>query len=102
MDELLGLIKGIVADRDVDPREAARFWKVMAIQAGGDAHTNFFWSSHDNNTTRRSYLISEFAVNYKGVDFDSLKKDSPEFQHIRGVVLGAREGKIRVKVRKKG
>jgi predicted Zn-dependent protease len=69
-----------------DPREAARFWKTMSLKNGGDGPTNFFWSSHDNNTTRRSYLMSELAVNYKDVNFESLRKDSPEFTRIRGVL----------------
>jgi hypothetical protein len=24
----------------------------------GDHHTNFFWSHHDSDTTRRSYLVA--------------------------------------------
>lgn len=37
-----------------DPRQAPRVWKVMSLHYG-DRRTNFFWSDHDNNTTRRSY-----------------------------------------------
>jgi len=71
-----------------DPREAPRVWKTMSSNMG-DRPTDFFWSSHDNNTTRRSYLMSELAVNYKGVEFDSLEKDNPEFHHIRAIVGGS-------------
>ena len=81
-----------------DPREAPRFWKTLSLKAG-DGPTNFFWSNHDNNTTRRSYLMSELAVNYTDTDFDSLKTTSPEFVRIRGIVsdLYSKHKKIKVK-----
>lgn len=60
-----------------DPREAPRVWKVMSLHYG-DQRTNFFWSDHDNNTTRRSYLMAELKNNYSDVDFDSLKRDRGE------------------------
>ena len=82
-----------------DPREAARFWKVVSLKAGGDSPTDFFWSNHDNHTTRRSYLMSELAVNYRGVNFDSLKKDSPDFSRVRGILreMYSKNKKIKVK-----
>ncbi len=43
--------------------------------------------------------MSELAVNYQGVDFDSLRRDSPEFQRVHGVVLGIGGKEKRVKVR---
>jgi hypothetical protein len=58
-----------------DPREAPRVWKVMS-QRLGDYPTNFFWSNHDNNTTRRSYLMAELKNNYSNLDFDSYKRSS--------------------------
>ena len=61
-----------------DPREAPRVWKVMT-QKFGDHPTNFFWSSHDNNTARRSYLMAELKNNYSNLDFASYKKDSERF-----------------------
>ncbi|HLK67475.1 MAG TPA: M48 family metalloprotease [Bryobacteraceae bacterium] len=70
-----------------DPREAPHVWKTFASRMG-DAPINF-WSDHDSNTTRRSYLMSELAVNYKGVDFDALTRDSDEFQRIHAMVGGS-------------
>ena len=66
-----------------DPREAPRVWKVMA-QKLGDHPTNFFWSNHDNNTTRRSYLMSELKNNYDTLDFDSYKHNSDGFSKVAG------------------
>jgi len=82
-----------------DPREAAKFWKVMSLKTGGDQSTNFFWSSHDNNTTRRSYLMSELALNYKGVNFESLTHDGDEFIRVRGLLgeMYKKNKKIKVK-----
>jgi hypothetical protein len=82
-----------------DPREAPKFWKTMSLKTGGDSATNFFWSSHDNNTTRRSYLMSELAVNYRGIDFENLRRDGPEFTHIRGLLreMYSKHKKIKVK-----
>jgi hypothetical protein len=77
-----------------DPREAARVWKVMALK-GGDHATNFFWSTHDNNTTRRSYLMSELKNNYNGLDFESYKRDDARFAAAIGTLnaLYAPKGK---------
>lgn len=82
-----------------DPREAARVWKVMALK-GGDHPTNLFWSSHDNHTTRRSYLMSELRNNYNGMDFESYKRDDARFAAAIGAVnaLSAPKGK-KVKVK---
>src|SRR5262245_63559788 len=41
-----------------DPREAPRLWKQMTKAVGLDV-TDFFWSTHDNQATRRSYLMNE-------------------------------------------
>jgi predicted Zn-dependent protease len=41
-----------------DPREAPAVWKLMGKKTGVSA-TNFFWSAHDNEPTRRSYLMNE-------------------------------------------
>ena len=61
-----------------DPREAPRVWKVMAVKFG-DHPTNFFWSDHDNDTTRRSYLMAELKNNYADADFTSYKRNSDRF-----------------------
>lgn len=80
-----------------DAREAPRAWKAMSLKFG-DSPTNFFWSNHDNNTTRRSYLMAELRTNYQGVDFSSKKKDSEAFESIRNSVL-QQYGKKRIKVK---
>jgi hypothetical protein len=81
-----------------DARQAPRVWKVMT-QRIGDQHTNFFWSSHDNNTTRRSYLMAELKNNYADAKFDSLKTDSDEFQKVKTAIAGGTSTKRTVKVR---
>jgi hypothetical protein len=81
-----------------DPREAARVWKVMALKNGEHA-TNFFWSTHDNNTTRRSYLMAELKNNYGGVDFESYKRDDPRFSAATNALSTLYAPKKKVKVR---
>jgi predicted Zn-dependent protease len=61
-----------------DPREAPRVWKVMALKQG-DRRTNFFYSDHDNDTTRRSYLMAELKNNYAEADFTSCKRTTDQF-----------------------
>lgn len=68
-----------------DPREAPRSWKVNAIE-NGDFPKNIFWSSHDSNTERRSFLWLTIHNTYAGLDFSAMKKDSEEFQRIAGLV----------------
>ena len=60
-------------DAGYDPREAPRVWKVLTL-AEGDKPTNFFWSNHNNNTTRRSYLMAELKNNYPNLDYSKLQK----------------------------
>jgi hypothetical protein len=35
---------------------------------------NPFWDSHDNHTTRRSYLMAELRNDYSDVDYSKLKQ----------------------------
>jgi hypothetical protein len=86
-----------------DIREAPQSWKAVARKYG-DRPTNLFWDNHDNNTTRRSYLMAEIKNNYSDVDFSSLKKDSDQFHHIAEEVTatGSRKTKIKLKVPKPG
>ena len=35
---------------------------------------NPFWDSHDNHTTRRSYLMAELRNDYSDVDYSNLKQ----------------------------
>jgi hypothetical protein len=69
-----------------DIREAPASWKAVSVKQG-DEVTNPFWSSHDNHTTRRSYLMAELRNNYSYVDFSQLKKDSDEFHQIADMVV---------------
>ncbi len=83
-----------------DIREAPRSWKVVSKKYG-DRATNFFWDNHDNNTTRRSYLMAELKNNYADTDYSKLKKDSDEFHRITEAVKEAVQSKKRVKVKVK-
>jgi hypothetical protein len=65
-----------------DLREAPRVWKQMAKRYGSQP-TDFFWSSHDNNATRRSYLMNELRNNYQGLEYSSLKVNAEEFLQIQ-------------------
>ena len=64
-----------------DPREAPRVWKQMSEKIG-DQPTKFFWSSHDNNATRRSYLLNELRNNYASLDYSQLRTGDPRFRTI--------------------
>lgn len=75
-----------------DIREAPQSWKAVSRQKG-DSATNPFWGSHDNNTTRRSYLMSELRNNYSDVDYSNLKKDTDEFHQVVNLVKESESGK---------
>jgi hypothetical protein len=81
-----------------DPREAPRAWKAVAKKYG-DRRTNLFWDNHDNNATRRSYLMAELKNNYSETDFSSLKKDSDEFHHIADGLRTSKPTKKKMKVK---
>ncbi len=81
-----------------DPREAPNVWKAMTRHLG-DRPTNFFWSNHDSNTTRRSYLMAELRNNYAGVDFSSLKRDSDEFSKMAAAARQGAAAKKKVKIK---
>lgn len=81
-----------------DAREAPRVWKMMAKKYG-DYATDLFWSSHDNHTTRRSYLMAELRINYAGLDYSQLKKNEEEFQRIAQLVRDTTAKKKKVKVK---
>ena len=71
-----------------DPREAPAVWKQMAKEYG-NRPTNVFWSSHANNTTRRSYLMAEIRNNYEYLDYSNFKDNKEEFQRIAELVKQA-------------
>jgi hypothetical protein len=84
-------------DAGYDPREAPRVWKVLSI-AGVDGPTNFFWSTHNNNTVRRSYLMAELRNNYSGLDYSRLQRGEERFVNIVSVVNSRRVQGKRLRV----
>jgi uncharacterized protein with gpF-like domain len=60
--------------------------------------TDFFWSSHENQATRRSYLMNELKNNYRDLDYGSLKVDTDEFQRIKAKVAALKSTKRKLKV----
>jgi hypothetical protein len=81
-----------------DPRSAPRVWKLMA-KKHGDHPTNFFWSSHDNNVTRRSFLMLEIRNNYSQLDLDKMKRgEAADFERLGALVKDAAAKKKKVKV----
>lgn len=69
-----------------DPREAPRFWKVIT-NAYGLQPTNFFYSSHDNQAVRRSYLMNEIRNNYSALDYSNVKRgDDSSFAAMKDMV----------------
>src|SRR4051812_49239800 len=57
-----------MVDAGYDPRQAPAVWKAM-IRKIGDSPTNVFRSNHDNNATRRSYLMNELKKHYFRLDY---------------------------------
>lgn len=60
-----------------DLREAPRVWQLMT-KAHGDRSTSF-WSSHENNTTRRSYLMAELRMNYPDANYKTLVTNKEQY-----------------------
>jgi predicted Zn-dependent protease len=81
-----------------DPREAPRVWKVMSLKFGNQP-TNFFWSSHDSNDVRRSYLMAELRNNYSNFDFESVRKNETEYGEIVKKLQDSVNKKNRLKVK---
>jgi hypothetical protein len=81
-----------------DPREAPRLWKQMT-KANGLQTTNFFWDGHDNNATRRSYLMNEIKNNYADVNYAQLRTDGNQFTLIKSAVKQGASGKKTIKVK---
>ena len=80
-----------------DPREAPAVWKLMAKKHGVQA-TDFFWSSHENQATRRSYLMNELKNNYRDLDYTRLNTNEKEFGAIKAKVADASSKKKKIKV----
>ena len=81
-----------------DIREAPRAWKAVAMKMG-ERQTNIFWDNHDNNTTRRSYLMAEIKNNYSDVNFIALKKDSSDFHRMLQIISESRQNKKKIKIK---
>ena len=78
--------------------EAPRVWKVLTL-AEGDKPTNFFWSNHSNNTTRRSYLMAELKNNYTDLDYSKLQKGDETFNAVAGRVKARTQSSKKVRVK---
>ena len=88
-----------MVDAGYDPREAPRLWKQMT-KVVGPGYTDFFWSDHDNNATRRSYLMNEIRNNYSGLDYSRVSKgDEPSFLAIKEKAKLAQDKKKKIKVK---
>ncbi len=88
-----------LASAGYDPREAPRVWKVMSKKYG-DSPTNFFWSSHDSNSLRRSFLMVEIRNNYSQLDMENMKRgDENEYQQIVTLTKDAAQKKKKIKVK---
>jgi hypothetical protein len=81
-----------------DPREAPRVWKQMT-KAYGLQVTNFFWSTHENQATRRSYLMNELKNNYADLDYSKTRTGEEEFKQIVGRVRASVDKKKTIKVK---
>ena len=82
-----------------DPRQAPIVWKLMTKKNGLQA-TNFFWSSHENQATRRSYLMNELKNNYRDLDYTKgLRLNADEYTRIKAAVAVAKNPKRKLTVR---
>lgn len=79
-----------------DTREAPRVWKLMAKKYG-DQPANFFYSSHDNHTKRRSYLMCELSMNYPDIDYGQLRRNEAEYDRIARIVVDVTTKKKKTK-----
>jgi hypothetical protein len=69
----------------------------MAKKNGVSA-TNVFWSNHDNEATRRSYLMNELKNNYRDVDYTQLRVNAAEYSTMKAAVIAANGKKTKIKV----
>ena len=64
--------------------------------------TEFFWSSHDNHATRRSYLMNELKNNYRDLDYAPLALKAGEYARIKAAVKDAKNPKRKLKISETG
>jgi Peptidase family M48/Domain of unknown function (DUF5666) len=81
-----------------DPREAPRLWKQMT-KAYGLQLTDFFWSTHDNQATRRSYLMNEIKTNYSDLNYSQVRSYGENFNRVRASVTEGSSSKKTIKVK---
>src|SRR5262245_57531590 len=81
-----------------DPREAPRLWKQMTKAVGLDV-TDFFWSTHDNQATRRSYLMNEIKNNYSDLNYSLVRSNGDNFNRIRASIREGSSLKKTIKVK---
>ena len=74
-----------------DIREAPQSWRAVSKKKT-DSPIDRFWSTRDNYTSRRSYLMAELRNNYRGVNYSNLKKDSDEFHHVADLIQNFENG----------
>ncbi|MBC7798354.1 MAG: M48 family metallopeptidase [Pyrinomonadaceae bacterium] len=80
-----------------DPREAPQVWKLMS-QKYGDKINTFFWSSHSNNATRRSFLMVKIRNDYSQLDLNQMKRgDEKEYETIASLTKEASAKKKKTK-----
>jgi predicted Zn-dependent protease len=85
-----------MADAGYDPREAPRVWKLVTKQEGDQP--TFYWSGHDSNSERRSFLMVTIKNGFSDRDFGALKKNEEQFQHMARLVKEAATMKRKMKV----
>jgi hypothetical protein len=80
-------------DGGYDTRQAPAVWKLMA---NGVQATNFFWSSHGNAPTRRSYLMNELKNSYRDIDYSPLQVNVEDYSRIKAAVTAANGQKKKI------
>ena len=75
-----------------DIRQAPQSWTAVAGKMS-DPSSNPYWSSRENYTARRSYLMAELRNHYSDVNYSNLKKDSDEFHRVAGIIQELERGK---------
>ena len=80
-----------------DPRQAPAVWKLMTKKYGLQA-TNVFRSSHENQATRRSYLMNELKNNFRQLDYAAMKTNDEQFARIKNAVAQSKTNKKRIRV----
>ena len=81
-----------------DPRQAPAVWKLMTKKYGLQT-TNFFWSSHENQATRRSYLMNELKNNYRDLDYAAVSLNTDGYARMKAAVAVAKNPKRKLVIR---